>query len=77
MKKIITMFKKIWKNDCKDIIVPAISLVVFIVLLILIGIIRAAIALVLINAIYFISKRIIKKDKKISKKQKKKRIKKR
>lgn len=77
IKDIVRKFKKIWNKDPKDIIVPGISLLVFIIVLILVGIVRALIVLVLINVIYFISKRIIKKEKNMNKSQKKKRRKKR
>ena len=77
IKDIVRKFKKIWNKDPKDIIIPGISLLAFIIVLILVGIVRALIVLVLINVIYFISKRIIKKEKNMNKSQKKKRRKKR
>ena len=57
-KNIIRKFKKIWDKNPKDIIVPGISLLAFIIVLILVGIVRAAIVLILINVIYFVSKMI-------------------
>ena len=77
IKDIIKKFKKIWDKDPKDIIVPGISLLAFIIVLILVGIVRAAIVLVLINLIYFMTKTIIKKEKNMNKNQKQKRRKKR
>lgn len=79
MKKIIKRFKKIWNNDCRDILIPLISLVISIVALFTIGIIRALILLVLINGIYFFISNIKKNDKKknLSKAQKKRKNKKR
>jgi len=77
IKDIGKKFKKIWDKDCKDILVPGISLLAFIIILLLVGIVRAAIVLVLVNAIYFIGKRIIKKEKNMNKSQKKRRRKKR
>ena len=77
IKDIARKFKKIWNKDPKDIIVPGISLLAFIIVIILVGIIKAAIVLVLINAIYFIVKIVIKKEKSMSKSQKKRRRKKR
>ena len=77
IKDILLKFKKIWNKDPKDIIIPGISLLAFIIVLIFWGIIGAAIALVLINAIYFIGKIIIKKEKNMNKSQKKRRRKKR
>ena len=79
MKKIIKKFKKIWNNDCRNILVPVISLIIFIVTLHTIGIVRALILLVIINGVYFIISNVQKKDKKknLSKTQKKKRAKKR
>ena len=53
IKDIVRKFKKIWNKDPKDIIIPGISLLAFIIVLMLVGIVRAAIVLVLINAIYF------------------------
>ena len=72
MKKIIKKFKKIWKNDCRDIIVPIISILVFITSIFVIGIVKALILFVLINAIYFISSFRRKKGKKTSKRKKRK-----
>ena len=77
IKDIVKKFKKIWNKGPKDIIVPGISLLAFIIVLILVGIVRALIVLVLINVIYFIGKRIIKKEKNMNKNQKKRRRKKR
>ena len=76
-KDIIRKFKKIWNKDPKDIIIPGVSLLAFIIVLILVGIVRALIVLVLINVIYFIGKIIVKKEKGMSKNQKKRRRKKR
>ena len=77
IKNIVKKLKKIWEKDRKDIIVPAISLVAFIIVLILVGILRATILLILINGIYFFIKKIRKKDKQLNKTQKKKKRKKR
>lgn len=75
-KDIIKKFKKIWSKDPKDIIVPGVSLLAFIIVLIFVGIIGAAIVLVLINTVYFIGKIIVKKEKGMNKSQKKRRRKK-
>ena len=72
MKNILKKFKKIWEKDCKDIIIPGISLIIFILLLIFVGIISAAIGLILINTAYFVIKRIKKRKKKKKKKVKNK-----
>lgn len=79
MKKVIRKIKKIWKKDFKDILIPAISLVIFIIALFTIKIIRAGILLILINGIYFLIKHLKNKNKNknLSKKQKKKQNKKR
>lgn len=51
--KVIEKFKKIWNNDPKDIIIPILSLLIFVVASISIGFIRGFILLLIINGIYF------------------------
>ena len=77
INNIIKKFKKAWKKDCRDILVPIISLIIFVLALFSIGFIRALIIFVLINVLYFIINKIRKKDKNLSKRQKSKKRKKR
>jgi penicillin-binding protein 1A len=75
MKKIIKKIKKIWNNDCRDILVPIISIIIFVVALLSIGALKALIIFFLINGIYFgISFFTKKKGKKNKSKKKKKNI---
>ena len=53
MKKIIKKFKAIWNKDCKDILVPLISIIIFIAILFCINLISALIVLAFINLLYF------------------------
>lgn len=76
MKKIIKKFKKIWNNDCRDILIPLISIAIFIVGLFVIGIIKSLVVLILINVLYFTLNKISKNKKKLSNNQKKKKRKK-
>ncbi len=64
MKKIVKKIKKIWRKDCRDILVPIISLIIFILSTLTIGFILGLILLILINAIYFIPKLLFKNEKK-------------
>jgi len=79
IRNVVKKLKKIWNKDCRDILVPLISIVIFVVALFAIGFIRALIIFILINVIYFVISNIRKKDKKknLSKTQKKKKSKKR
>ena len=78
-KNLVKKVKKIWNNDCRDILVPIVSIVIFIVAMLAIGFIKAFIILILINGIYFAinhfkGKNKSKKDKKGKKKRKKLKI---
>ena len=53
MKSLIKKIKKIWNNDSRDIIVPIISIIIFIVASLVVGLMKAFILLILINAVYF------------------------
>lgn len=53
IKKICKKIKKIWDKDYRDILVPIISIVVFIFAILSIGFIKGFIIFLLINAIYF------------------------
>jgi len=79
MKKLIKKLKKIWNRDCKDILVPLISIIIFVIALPSIGFVRALIIFAIINIFYFSISSVIKKDKKknLSKNQKRKITKKR
>lgn len=68
VNNIIKKFKKIWNNDFRDILVPVISIIIFIVSLFSIGFFKALIILVVINCVYFITSYIIKKKSKMKKK---------
>ena len=61
--------KKIWNKDYRDILVPVISIIIFIVSLLSIGFIWALIILVLINGIYFAIGNFSKKKKGKTKKK--------
>ena len=78
-KNIKKKIKKCWNNDPKDILVPIISFLIFIVATITIGLIRGLIIFIIINCIYFIPSFFKKKDKKehLTKAQKKKKSSKR
>ena len=79
MKKVIRKLKKIWKKDCRDILVPIISLVIFIISSFTIGLVRGLILLALINSIYFVISKIKRNDRKknLNKNQRKRKNKKR
>lgn len=79
INKVYKKIKKVWDKDYRDILVPLISIVIFIVAMLAVGFIRALIVLILINCIYFIPTFFKKKDKKqkLSKKQIKQKTKKR
>ncbi len=51
--KILKKFKKIWDNDPKDIIIPILSILIFVVAYLTIGLLKALIIFVAINVIYF------------------------
>ena len=76
-KKLSRKFKNIWERDCRDILVPIVSIVIFLVALLSIGFKKALVVLLLINAIYFsinyFKSRSKKKSKNASKAKKKKR----
>ena len=61
--------KKIWNKDYRDIVVPVLSIIIFIVSLLSIGFIWALIILVLINGIYFAIGNFSKKKKGKTKKK--------
>ena len=61
--------KKIWNKDYRDIVVPVLSIIIFIVSLLSIGFIWALIILILINGIYFSIGIFNKKKKKKTKKK--------
>lgn len=79
LKKLNKKFKKIWNNDPRDIIVPIISLIIFIISYMIFGIVTSIIIFVIINCIYFIPSIFRKKDNKknLSKSQKNKKRRKR
>lgn len=66
MKKTITdlikKIKNIWEKDCVNILVPAISVLIFIVAIFVIEFVKAIIILILINLIYFGINYLLKKD---------------
>lgn len=77
LKKVKDTFIKIWNNDPKDILVPTLSILIFIVSIFLIGVLKGLILLVAINFIYFtvnllIIKNYNKKKRKNNKDSKKK-----
>ena len=63
MKKITKCIKKTWNNDYRDILVPIISIAIFIIALLTIRFIKALIICILINAVYFIINSFFKKRK--------------
>lgn len=74
MKKVLNnlkkKLKKVWNNDPKDILVPILSFVIFIVSTFSIGIIKGLLLFIVINCIYFVPGYLIKiktKGKKLSK----------
>lgn len=79
INRIYKKIKKAWDKDYRDVLVPLISIIIFIVAMLAVGFIRALIVLILINCIYFIPTFLKKKDKKqkLSKKQIKQKTKKR
>ena len=64
LKNIKKKIKKIWNNDPRDILIPLISIIIFIVAFLAIGFKKAIIIFLLINIIYFITVLIRKKTKK-------------
>lgn len=64
MNNIIKKLKKAWDKDYRDILVPIISILIFIVALLSIGFVKALILLIIINGIYFAICRIRLKNKK-------------
>ena len=74
INKGIRNIKKIWKNDCRDILIPALSIVIFVIALLSIGFVKALIVFILINGIYF-AINYFKSKKKKTKKLKKEKIK--
>ena len=61
--------KKIWNKDYRDIVIPVLSIIIFVVSLLSIGFIWALIILILINSIYFSIGIFNKKKKKKTKKK--------
>lgn len=71
LKLVIKKFKKVWKNDCRDILVPIISLIISLIALFVIGIVGSIILLVVINGIYFLINKLKDKKQNTNKKKKK------
>ena len=76
MKNLIEKIKKIWNNDSRDILVPMISVIIFIVASLTVGFVKAFIILILINSIYFGINHFSKNNKKNNSKKKNKKKKK-
>lgn len=77
LKLVIKKLKKVWKNDCRDILVPIISLIISLIAFFVIGLVGSIILLVVINSVYFIITKLKGKNKKkntstIKKKKKRK-----
>ena len=53
MKKIFKKIKNVWDNDYRDILVPIVSIAIFIVALLTLKFALALIICILINVIYF------------------------
>ena len=72
INKVFKKIKKIWNKDYRDILVPVLSIIIFIVSILSIGIVWAIIILILINSIYFGISNFNKKKKKNADKENKK-----
>lgn len=76
-KNAVKKFKKVWNNDPKNILVPVLSIIIFIVSSFSIGIVKGLIIFLIINIIYFLPMLISKGKKNSTKNEKEKKKKKR
>lgn len=76
-KNAVKKLKKVWNNDPKNILVPVLSIIIFIVSSFSIGIVKGLIIFLIINIIYFLPMLISKGKKNSTKNEKEKKKKKR
>ena len=76
-KNAVKKLKKVWNNDPKNILVPVLSIIIFIVSSFSIGIVKGLIIFLIINMIYFLPMLISKGKKNSTKNEKEKKKKKR